>query len=130
LKDPLRRGGPPLATQRRETDMAYYFDHKHVREDQPAAHVDSLATIYMVWLAIFVGAILTIAVSFAGLGGKAIFVHMFISAVQVSLLAYYWMHLYRADAVTWLTALSGLFIMVILFSLPLSDYLTRHLGGL
>jgi cytochrome c oxidase subunit IV len=110
--------------------MAYYFDHKHVREDNPAAHVDSTATIFMVWLAIFVGAILTIAVSFAGLGDKAIFVHMLISAVQVGLLAYYWMHLYRSDAVTWLTALSGLFVMVILFSLPLGDYLTRHLGAL
>jgi caa(3)-type oxidase subunit IV len=110
--------------------MAYYFDHKHVREDQPAAQVDSLGTIYLVWLAIFVGAILTIAVSFAVLGDKAIYVHMLISAVQVSLLAYYWMHLYRSDAVTWLVALSGLFVMVILFSLPLGDYLTRHLGSL
>src|SRR5215510_8973768 len=76
--------------------MAYYFDHKRTREDNPAAHVDSLATIYMVYLAILIGVILTIAVSFAGLGNRSIYVHMLISAVQVSLLAYYWMHLYRA----------------------------------
>ncbi|HKB01997.1 MAG TPA: hypothetical protein VKD90_07235 [Gemmataceae bacterium] len=110
--------------------MAYYFDHKRTREDNPAAHVDSLATIYMVYLAILIGVILTIAVSFAGLGNRSIYVHMLISAVQVSLLAYYWMHLYRADSLTWLTALSGIFIMVILFALPLGDYLTRYLGAL
>ena len=110
--------------------MAYYYDHKQTREDNPATHVDSPGTIWIVWLAIFIGAILTIAVSFAHLGDKAIYVHMLISAVQVSLLAYYWMHLYRADQLTWLTALSGIFIMMILFALPLGDYLTRYLGAL
>ena len=55
---------------------------------------------------------------------------MLISAVQVSLVAYYWMHLQRSDSLTWLVALSGIFIMIILFALPLGDYLTRHLGGL
>jgi len=73
---------------------------------------------------------LTIGVSFAGLGDKVIGVHMLISAVQVSLVAYYWMHLQRSDSLTWLVALSGLFIMIILFALPLGDYLTRQFGGL
>jgi caa(3)-type oxidase subunit IV len=110
--------------------MAYYFDHKRTREDDPAAHVDKPATIILVWLAILIGAILTIAASFMHLGDAAIFVHMAIAAAQVSLLAYYWMHLQRSDALTWLTALSGIFIMLILFALPLGDYLTRFLGAL
>ena len=110
--------------------MAYYFDHNRTREDNPAAHVDNPAMVFMVWLAILVGVIVTIGVSFAGLGDKAIYVHMLIAAVQVSLVAYYWMHLQRADALTWLTALSGIFIMMILFALPLGDYLTRYLGAL
>jgi caa(3)-type oxidase subunit IV len=110
--------------------MAYYFDHKHQREDHPAAHIDAPATVFMVYVALVVGAILTIGVSFAGLGDKAIFIHMLISIVQVSIVGYFWMHLHRADSLTWLTALSALFIMIILFALPLSDYLTRHLGGL
>ena len=110
--------------------MAYYFDHKHQREDQPTAHLDRPATVFMIYLLLVAGAILTVAVSFAGLGDKAIWVHMLISAVQVSLVGYYWMHLQRSDSLTWLTALSALFIMIILFALPLGDYLTRHLGGL
>ena len=110
--------------------MAYYFDHNRTREDNPATHVDSPAMVFMVWLAILVGVFITIGVSFAGLGDKAIYVHMLIAAVQVCLVAYYWMHLQRADSLTWLTALSGIFIMMILFALPLGDYLTRFLGSL
>ena len=110
--------------------MAYYFDHKHQREDHPAAHVDTPATVFMVYLVLVAGAIATIGVSFANLGDKSIYVHMLISAVQVSLVGYYWMHLQRSDSLTWLVALSGLFIMMILFALPLSDYTTRHYGGL
>ena len=110
--------------------MAYYFDHKHQREDHPAAHVDAPATVFIIYVLLVAGALLTIGVSFAGLGDKAIWVHMLISAVQVSLVAYYWMHLQRSDALTWLVSLSALFIMIILFALPLSDYLTRQFGGL
>jgi caa(3)-type oxidase subunit IV len=110
--------------------MAYYFDHKQTREDNPAAEVDNPATIVLVWLAILIGVFVTIGVSFMHLGDAAIFIHMAIAAAQVSLLAYYWMHLQRSDSLTWLTALSGIFIMLILFALPLGDYLTRHLGAL
>ncbi len=110
--------------------MAYYYDHTHSREDHPAAHVDKPGLILMVYLILAAGAIATIAVSFAGLGDKAIWIHMLISAAQVALVAYYWMHLQRSDSATWLVALSGIFIMIILFALPLGDYLTRHLGGL
>ena len=110
--------------------MAYYFDHKHQREDHPAAHVDWPATVLLIYVVLVAGALLTIGVSFAGLGDKAIWIHMLISVAQVSLVAYYWMHLQRSDSVTWLVALSALFIMIILFALPLGDYLTRHLGGL
>src|SRR5437764_6539081 len=110
--------------------MAYYFDHKHTREDHPAAHTDKPGMIFMIYLVLVAGALLTIAVSFAGLGDKAIWIHMLISAVQVSLVAYYWMHLQRSDALTWLVSLSAIFIMMILFALPLSDFLTRQFGGL
>jgi caa(3)-type oxidase subunit IV len=110
--------------------MAYYFDHKHQQEDHPGAHVDAPATVFIIYLLLVAGAIATIAVSFAGFGDKAIWVHMLISAVQVSLVAYYWMHLQRSDSLTWLTALSSLFIMIILFALPLGDFMTRQFGGL
>ena len=87
----------------------------------------------LIWTAcigLVVGAIATIGISFADLGGKAIFIHMAISTVQLCLVAYFWMHLQRSDSLTWLTALSAFFFMIILFGMPLSDYLTRDRGGM
>jgi caa(3)-type oxidase subunit IV len=110
--------------------MTYYADHEHKVEDHPAEHVDSTAMIVAVWAALVVGAVLNIGISFTGLGDKAIFIHMMISLVQLCLVAYFWMHLQRSDSLTWLTALSAFFFMIILFALPLTDYLTRHLGAL
>ena len=110
--------------------MTYYADHEQKVIDHPAEHTDSPAMILAVWLLLVVGAILNIGISFAGLGDKAIYVHMMISLVQLCLVAYYWMHLQRSDSLTWLTALSAFFFMIILFALPLSDYLTRHRGAL
>src|SRR4051812_15691664 len=105
------------------TSMAYYSDHNHTKEDHPASHTDKPATIFLVYILILAGALSTIGVSFAGLGDKAIYVHMAIGAIQLSILAYYWMHLQRSDSLTWLTALSSLFIMLLLFTFPLTDYL-------
>lgn len=110
--------------------MAYYFDHKHVKEDNPAAYTDNVGTVVMIYLILAIGAIATIGVSFAGLGDAAIYVHMLISTAQVCLVGYFWMHLSRSDSVTWLVALSGFFIMILLFALPMTDFLTRHRGGL
>jgi caa(3)-type oxidase subunit IV len=110
--------------------MAYYYDHTHTKEDHPAAHTDNMATVLAIYVIIGIGAILTIAISFAGLGSAAIWIHMLISSIQVCLLAYYWMHLQRSDSLTWLVALSALFIMILLFALPLTDLLTRNRGAL
>jgi caa(3)-type oxidase subunit IV len=110
--------------------MPYYFDHTRTKEDQPAAHLDEPVTVFAVYIVLVIGAIATIGVSFAGLGGAAIYIHLLISFTQVALVGYFWMHLRRSDAVTWLTALSGLFFVIILFAWPLADYLTRHRGGL
>jgi caa(3)-type oxidase subunit IV len=110
--------------------MTYYADHEHKVEDRPAEHTDSPATVVIIYVLLVIGAITTIGVSFAGLGDAAIYIHMLISVVQLCLVAYFWMHLQRSDSLTWLTALSAFFFMIILFALPLADYLTRHHGGL
>jgi len=110
--------------------MTYYADHEQKVIDHPAEHTDNPAMILGVWVLLVIGAILNIGISFSGLGDNAIYVHMMISLVQLCLVAYYWMHLQRSDSLTWLTALSAFFFMIILFALPLSDYLTRHRGGL
>ena len=50
--------------------------------------------------------------------------------VQACLVGYIFMHLKKSDSLTWLVALSGIFVMMILFALPLGDFLTRYRGSL
>jgi hypothetical protein len=59
-------------------NMAYYYDHTHTREDHPASHVDKPGTVVLIYLILAIGAVATISVSFAGLGDKAIWIHMLI----------------------------------------------------
>jgi len=91
---------------------------------------DTPGQILLVFFVVLAGLILTIGASMADLGDKAIFVHMAISVVQVSFIGYFWMHMKKADQMTWLSAGAAFFIMLILFVLPLSDFLTRHRGAL
>ena len=109
--------------------MASHGSHETDIHDDPTSHADNPAMVFAVYVVLLIGAIVTIAISFAHMEG-AIYLHMLISAIQVCIVAYYWMHLKRSDALTWLTAGSAFFIMLILFALPLGDYLTRQLGGL
>jgi caa(3)-type oxidase subunit IV len=105
-------------------------NHGKPQHDNPAAHVDSPAGLFVLFLVLLAGSTLTIAVSMMGLGEKQLLVHMAISTVQACIVGYYFMHLKRSDSLTWLTAFSAFFIMAILFALPLGDFLTRKWGAL
>lgn len=110
--------------------MASHGTKSHAAPDNPAKDVDSPGQIFMVFFVVLIGIFATIGASMANLGDKALLVHMAISVVQVTFVAYFWMHLKKADTLTWLTFGAAMFIMLILFSLPLSDFFTRHRGGI
>ncbi len=103
--------------------------HSHGAPDDPTAGADNPVSVFLVFLAVLTGSIITIGVSLAHVEGS-IYIHMLISTIQVSIVGYYWMHLKKSDALTWLVAGSAFFFMLILFALPLGDYLTRQFGGL
>ena len=45
------------------SEMAYYFDHKHVKEDNPAAHTDNPMQIFLIYV------VLVVPVAIANLSG-------------------------------------------------------------
>ena len=117
-------GNPKMANPVKSNDA-----HSHTVVDSVKDY-DSPGQIFLVFFVVLIGLITTIGVSMAGLGDKALIIHMLISTVQVTFIGYFWMHMKKADQMTWLTMGSAFFIMLILFVLPLSDFLTRHRGGL
>jgi cytochrome c oxidase subunit 4 len=91
-------------------------------------HAVAPAASYLTTFAVLV--VLTVAqigVGFSDLGPWKVVVALAIAVVQTGVLAYFFMDLRHADALTWLCAGAALFWLFILFTFTLTDYLTRHL---
>ncbi len=83
-------------------------------------------TYYSVFAALVALTLLTVGVSFFELGNWHTTVGILIGVVKASLVALFFMHLLHSSKLSWLAALAGLFWLVILMGLTLSDYLTRQ----
>jgi cytochrome c oxidase subunit 4 len=80
----------------------------------------------LVWLALMVMTGLTAAVSFVDLGQWSAPVAMGIASTKVLLVALFFMHLrYTQSKIVWVWAIAGIFWLIILFCLSMTDYLTR-----
>ena len=75
-------------------------------------------------------ALLALLVGFSDLGSMKVVASLLVSAVQASVLAYFFMDLRSADKLTWLVAAASLFWVFLMFLFILTDFLTRHLGVL
>ena len=91
----------------------------HHEPQKPAA----LMPIFFLLLAL---AFVAIVVGFGVTGPIKVWVSLILSAVQASVLAYYFMDLRHSDRLTWLSVGAAGFWMTILFTIMLTDYFTRH----
>ena len=103
--------------------------HGHV-EDNPAAHVDNVGQLLIIYVLIGLGTVASLFINMSsGWSQKSVILHLAISVFQGGLVGYYWMHLRRADPLTWLTVGASIFFSSLQFILTLGDLLTRHLGS-
>jgi cytochrome c oxidase subunit 4 len=81
------------------------------------------------YAAVYVGlvalTIATIGLSFCNLGQWHSIVGMLIASAKTLLVMLFFMHLLHGSRMAWLAVAAGLFWLSILFSLTLTDYLTR-----
>jgi len=79
------------------------------------------------WVAalLFVLLVLTIAMAYVDLGSLNIVVAMTIAIAKAVLVVLFFMHLRYSSRVTWVFASAGVFWLLILFILTMSDYATR-----
>ncbi len=102
--------------------------HGHA-EDNPAAHVDNVPQMLVIYALIAVGTIISLVVNMSSSWkSSSVIIHLAISTVQAGLVGYFWMHLRRADPLTWLTVGASIFFSSLQFILTLGDLLTRHAG--
>jgi cytochrome c oxidase subunit 4 len=83
-------------------------------------------TYYGVFAALIALTLVTVIASFLELGAWHTTVGVLIGVVKASLVGLFFMHLLHSSRAAWLAVLAGLFWLVILMGLTLSDYLSRQ----
>ncbi len=90
-----------------------------------AGHVAPKRMYYMVFAALIVGTILTYAAAMVDMGPLNNIVMITIACTKATLVILFFMHVRWSSRLTWVVAMSGFFWLLILFSIGMSDYLTR-----
>jgi cytochrome c oxidase subunit 4 len=90
-----------------------------------SGHVAPKSMYYGVFLALLVGTGLTVMVAFYDLGFMNNVVMLSIAVAKALLVILFFMHVRWSSRLTWLVAASGFFWLLIMFSITMSDYLSR-----
>lgn len=88
-------------------------------------HVAPVSLYLMVFLALMVGTILTVVVAKFDLGAMNNVVMLSIACAKALLVILFFMHVRWGTRLTWVVAGSGFFWLLILFTLTMSDYMSR-----
>jgi cytochrome c oxidase subunit 4 len=90
-----------------------------------AGHVAPKSMYYMVFGALIVGTILTVAAAKFNMGPLNNVVMLAIACTKASLVILFFMHVRWSSRLTWVVAMSGFFWLLILFGIGMSDYMSR-----
>src|SRR5512145_956949 len=90
-----------------------------------SGHVAPKSLYYAIFLALMVGTGLTVLVAYYDLGYFNNVVMLAIACTKALLVVLFFMHVRWSTRLTWVVAASGFFWLLILFTLTLSDYLSR-----
>ncbi len=90
-----------------------------------SGHVAPKSLYYAVFAALLFGTGLTVAVAFLNLGPLNNVVMLGIACTKATLVILFFMHARWSTRLTWVVIGSGFFWLLILFSLGMSDYMSR-----
>ncbi len=91
-------------------------------------HVVPLRSYLAVYIALMLLLVVTVVVAYLPLGPLAFVIAMLVASIKSVLILLIFMHVkYTNDRLTWIFAGMGYFMLFVLFSLVLSDYIFR--GG-
>ena len=90
-----------------------------------AGHVAPKSLYYTIFAALMVGTILTVVVAYFDLGFLNNVVMLVIACTKAMLVILFFMHVRWGTRLTWVVAGSGFFWLLILFTITMSDYMSR-----
>src|SRR5687767_12081209 len=101
--------------------MAQHAEH-------PAHHVVPLKIYYAVFATLMVLTAVTVGVAYIDLGALNAVAAIVIACFKATIVVLYFMHVKYSTRLIKLTVVAGLYWMIILLGLTMSDYLTRGWG--
>jgi cytochrome c oxidase subunit 4 len=90
-----------------------------------AGHVAPKSLYYLVFAALIVGTAITVAVAFMDLGAFNNVVMLTIACTKALLVVLFFMHVRWSTRLTWVVVGAGFFWLLIMFTLTMSDYMSR-----
>ena len=88
-------------------------------------HIAPISLYITIFAALMVGTVLTVVVAKFDLGPLNNIVMLAVAIAKALLVVLYFMHVRWSTRLTWVVAGAGFFWLLILFTLTMSDYLTR-----
>lgn len=92
----------------------------------PGHPTTKLLTYFVIFFALMIGTVLTVAASRVDLGWANTPVAMAIAIVKATLVILYFMHVIHSTRLTWVVVIGAFLWLGVLFVLTFADYLTRH----
>jgi cytochrome c oxidase subunit 4 len=90
-----------------------------------SSHIASTKLYYSVFIALIVGTVLTYLAALVDFGFMNNVVMLTIAVAKALLVILFFMGVRWSSRLTWVVAGSGFFFLLIMFSITMSDYLTR-----
>jgi cytochrome c oxidase subunit 4 len=90
-----------------------------------SGHVAPKSLYYLIFLALMIGTGLTVLVAKFDLGPLNNIVMLSVACVKALLVILFFMHVRWGSRLTWVVAGSGFFWLLILFSITMTDYMSR-----
>jgi cytochrome c oxidase subunit 4 len=90
-----------------------------------AGHISPLRTYYIIFGSLMVLTAITVAVAFINLGALNFPVAIGIAILKATLVVLFFMHVKFSSRLTKLFVASGIFFLLVLFTLTLTDYVSR-----
>jgi cytochrome c oxidase subunit 4 len=97
-----------------------------------SGHVAPIKLYLAIFAALMIGTAVTVVVAFFDLGAMNNVVMLAIACTKALLVVLFFMHVRWSSRLTWVVAGAGFFWLLILFTLTMSDYMSRswdHRGG-
>lgn len=90
-----------------------------------SGHVAPKSLYYSIFIALIFGTFLTVVVAKIDLGAFNNVAMLAIACAKASLVVLFFMHVKWSSRLTWVVVASGIFWLLIMFTLTMNDYMTR-----